>query len=51
LSAVAVEELLAANEPLGPAAVAVTQDPQLYYASVPSEWPDVAAEVAATRRS
>ena len=46
LSTSAVEELLAANRPLGPkkvqpsdVAVAVGNEPELYYSSTPIEWP------------
>ena len=51
LSAHSVEELLVANEPLGPKAVTVTADPHLHYASVPFQWPDVPAQLVSNHRS
>ena len=45
LSAQAVEEMLIANEPLGPQAGATKADAGVYYSSVPFDWPvPVAAE-------
>ena len=39
LSAKAVEELLIANEPLGPTEIGVKRDGDVYYSSVPFDWP------------